>query len=249
MNTDNMSILGLTIDYGPYGWIDGFDPDWTPNTTDFGQRRYRFSAQPAVAQWNLMRFAEALYPLIGEVPPLQDAISAYADAFNAAQTEVIRDKLGLAAFEPDDHSLYTDLLELMTRVETDMTLLFRRLSTHESEGLEGLEDVFYGDVSPDVEADWRQWLKTYRVRLDRDGRPAEERRTQMDAVNPLYVLRNYLAQEAIELAEQGDASRVHELFEVMQQPYTEQPGKEHFAQKRPEWARDKPGCSTLSCSS
>ena len=125
MNTDNLSILGETIDYGPYGWLEGFDPDWTPNTTDAGQRRYRFGQQPAIAQWNLLQLANALYPLIQATEPLEEILGNYATAYEEKWQQMMANKLGLSTY---DAVLTNRLLKLLTETETDMTLFFRHLA-------------------------------------------------------------------------------------------------------------------------
>jgi uncharacterized protein YdiU (UPF0061 family) len=252
MNTDNMSILGLTIDYGPYGWIDNYDPEWTPNTTDAGMRRYRFGLQPKLGGWNLVRLAEALFPLIDDVPAIEQAIDAYETAWNAASQRMIAGKLGFESFQgAADTALWVDLIKMLQRVETDMTLFFRALSNVGAEGdpIEVIEDAFYVPLASADRDAWLDWFARYRRRISVDARPHAERKAAMDATNPWFVLRNYLAQEAIELAEKGDMSRVHALLDVARNPYTEQSKYAQFAGKRPEWARNKPGCSTLSCSS
>ncbi|MCC8361843.1 YdiU family protein [Lysobacter sp. A6] len=256
MNTDNLSILGLTIDYGPYGWIDAFDPDWTPNTTDAGGRRYRFGWQPKIAYWNLTRLAHALSLLFNDVLPLEEGLQRYMDRFVEADRDNVAAKLGLLEARDADVEAMQTLNALLQIGEVDMTLFFRALSKFDAQApVVAQIDVLFGHAFYDEEkraqtlpgfADWLQW---YSERLREDARPAEERRARMDAANPKYVLRNYLAQEAIDLAEQGDESRVIELLDVMRRPYDEQPGRERFAAKRPEWAKTKAGCSMLSCSS
>ncbi len=252
MNTDNMSILGLTIDYGPYGWVDNFDPAWTPNTTDAQGRRYCFARQPQIARWNLERLAEAL----GRIAPDPDALNAGLERFNETYSQEFQHsfaaKFGFAAWREDDAPLIEEAFDLLHRAEIDMTLFFRRLADVDprSPDTATLSEAFYdadkhvADLSA-VEA----WLRRWAARVISDNEPSPVRQQRMNAVNPLYVLRNYLAQQAIDRAEQSDPSMIHELLEVLRHPYSEQSGREEFARKRPDWARHKPGCSMLSCSS
>ena len=252
MNTDNMSILGLTIDYGPYGWIDNYDPDWTPNTTDAHGRRYRFGWQPKIGQWNLVRLAHALSPLFASAEPLQAGLQRYADACTAADRDNSARKLGLRECRDDDVELMQALLALLQTHEVDMTLCFRALAEVDPDWprLEPLYEAFYDDARREDGAPlFLDWLARYAARLREDDLPPPERIARMQAANPKYVLRNYLAQQAIDRAEQGDFGGVHELLDVMRHPYDEQPGREAFARRRPEWARDRAGCSMLSCSS
>ncbi len=252
MNTDNMSILGLTIDYGPYGWIDDFDPDWTPNTTDAQGRRYRFGQQAQVAYWNLGQFANALAPAFASAEPLHAGLGRFVDAFNAAATQNIAAKLGLLECTEDDHELMQALHSLLVLGEVDMTLFFRGLGEVDpaNPSLAPLEAAFYDPTKRrETGPGFDRWLQRYAARVQRDALPLAERRARMQAVNPRYVLRNYLAQQAIDRAEQGDNAGIQELLDVLRRPYDDQPGREQFAQRRPDWARNKAGCSMLSCSS
>lgn len=252
MNTDNMSILGLTIDYGPYGWVDNFDRDWTPNTTDAERRRYRFGQQPQIAYWNLGRLANALATVFGSHDPLYAGLQRFVDTYVEEERGNIAAKLGLAECTDEDLESMNALYELLERGEIDMTLFFRGLSDAklDAPSLDGFAPAFYDDAKRDAVAQpLVDWLRNYAARVRRDARSAAERRAQMHAANPRYVLRNYLAQEAIDLAEQGDYGRIHELLDVMRRPYDDQPGCERFAARRADWARSKAGCSMLSCSS
>ncbi|MGO4221921.1 YdiU family protein [Lysobacter sp. TAF61] len=254
MNTDNMSILGLTIDYGPYGWVDNFDPGWTPNTTDRHQRRYRFGQQPQVAYWNLGRLAGSLSLLFDGVEPLQDGLRCFVETFTAADRDNTARKLGLAECRDEDIGLMQSLQDLMTQAEVDMTLMFRGLADLDLDGdtpdPAPLREAFYDEGRRETaEPALREWLGRYAARLRDQVLPAGERRSRMNAANPRYVLRNYLAQQAIDRASQGDVAAVTELLQVMRHPYDEQPGREAFAGRRPDWARERAGCSMLSCSS
>jgi uncharacterized protein YdiU (UPF0061 family) len=252
MNTDNLSILGLTIDYGPYGWIDAYDPDWTPNTTDAGGRRYRFGWQPAVARWNLVRLAQALSPLFDDADALQAGIDAFGSAYAAADRDNIARKLGLAECRDDDAALIRDLHALLQAAEVDMTLWFRALMeiAPDAPTLAPFEDAFYDPAKRAAHApQFEDWLGRYAARLRDDPLSAADRRERMRQANPKVVLRNYLAQQAIDRAEAGDPAGIAELLDAVRRPYDDRPGGERFAAKRPDWARDRAGCSMLSCSS
>jgi uncharacterized protein YdiU (UPF0061 family) len=248
MNTDNMSILGATIDYGPYGWLEGYDPMWTPNTTDAQTQRYCYGNQPGIAQWNLARLAEALLPIV-EREPLEQGLNLYADTFNEAWHRALAAKIGLAGSQPGDEELGRELLAALAESETDFTLFFRRLAQVPLDGsdealLAPLAPAFYDPAAahPQLLA----WLRRYSARARAEGSGRVQR---MNAVNPKFVFRNYLAQQAIDALEAGDASPLERLMRVLQRPYDEQTENEEFAARRPEWARNKAGCSALSCSS
>ncbi len=262
MNTDNLSILGLTIDYGPYGWLEGYDLRWTPNTTDAQGRRYCYGNQPNIAQWNLVRLANALAPLIQDTAALEQGLAIFTDAFELASGRMLIDKLGLVSLDREgDEKLMGDLFELLQQVETDMTLFFRNLAALPVEGaadtaddsalVEPLRRAFYTDeaFAPARRSRLAGWLRRYIARVRHDAVPASVRCERMNRANPKYVLRNYLAQQAIDALERGDASIMARLMAVLQRPYDEQPEHDELADRRPEWARHRPGCSALSCSS
>ena len=260
MNTDNMSILGLTIDYGPYGWLEPYDPDWTPNTTDFGSRRYAFGQQPRVAMWNLMALAQALTPLVEDAKALRAGLDVYAETLVATQHELFLRKLGLTPLHPaSDQALTEALPAALAEPEIDMTIFFRQLANlapallaadGDEKGVfsELLEKSAYS-TAPSEDVALREWLHRYAERLRKEPASPETIQESMLLANPKYVLRNYLAQRAIEAAETGDLMPLEALFNVLKTPFAEHPEHEELAGKRPDWARDKPGSATLSCSS
>ena len=252
MNTDNMSILGLTIDYGPYGWVDNFDSAWTPNTTDADGRRYCFARQPEIARWNLKRLAEALSVIVPDSAVLTLGLGRYDEVYAEEFNGSLAAKFGLIKCAGEDAALIENAFELLHQAEVDMTLFFRGLARVDIQApkLAILKEAFYREELFDqYGADFSAWLARWAIRVQSDGVTSNVRVARMNAVNPCYVLRNYLAQQAIDRAEQGDPAMIHELLDVLRQPYEEQPGREAFAAKRPEWARHKAGCSMLSCSS
>jgi uncharacterized protein YdiU (UPF0061 family) len=268
MNTDNMSILGLTIDYGPYGFLEPYDPDWTPNITDAGGRRYRYAHQPHVVLWNLARFAEALYPLIKATEPLESALSMSVERLSRGMDDMYAQKLGLFAFQREpvgadtglasDQELVDQLLSVLSAREIDMTLFFRLLATVDCDQEPSLSDAalcapllsaYYAAPDAGAPAEMAGLLRRYAARVRLDGTPNRERALRMNAVNPKFVLRNYLAQLAIDDVEQGSERVLSSLLSVLRRPYDDQEDQHLFAEKRPEWARQRAGCSMLSCSS
>lgn len=251
MNTDNMSILGLTIDYGPYGWLEDYDPDWTPNTTDTQNRRYRFGNQPNISLWNLTQLANTLYALIEEVEPLQAILDQYRKDYFLRYHEMMLSKLGLenaAVPEP----FIQELTKLLKDSQMDMTLFFRSISAIEVPNIGELHRI--ASYLPGAEQkvaikNWEKWWNQYAYFKSELNLSDKRRSEQMKRVNPKYVLRNYMAQLAIEDAEKGNYDLIDELYQLLLKPYDEQPEMEKWFVKRPDWALNKVGCSMLSCSS
>lgn len=244
MNTDNMSIHGLTIDYGPYGWLEDFNPDWTPNTTDSGRKRYKFGNQAQIGGWNYARLLESIAPLLEQPNKLHKALDYYYETYQNYNNEMWAEKLGLDEFNTGDDKLITELTALLQSVETDMTIFFRLLSSIKEPEISHLNYAFYsGENIPKQE--WNVWLNKWWSRVKQN--PDQEK---MKLANPKYVLRNWMAQLAIDAAEGEDYSVAIELYELLRNPYLEQPEyEEKWFKKRPEWARYRVGCSMLSCSS
>lgn len=252
MNTDNMSVLGLTIDYGPFGFLDSFDPSYTPNTTDLPGRRYCFANQPDVGLWNIAQFTSAL----STAELLSDkeadyAMERYGNKFMDDYQDIMTRKLGLTKY---NKKLIGELLKNMVSDKVDYTNFFRSLSNikadpaiPEDQLLIPLKDVLL-DIGMERREAWTNWIKSYIQELSTTGVLDEERKVSMNFVNPKYILRNYLCQNAIDAAEQGDFEEVRQLLKVMQCPFDEQPGMEKYARLPPAWAH-RPGVCMLSCSS
>ncbi|CAN8299545.1 unnamed protein product [Cochlearia groenlandica] len=253
LNTDNMSILGQTIDYGPFGFLDAFDPSYTPNTTDLPGRRYCFSNQPDVGLWNIGQFAESLEvaQLINE-KEANYAMERYGDKFMDEYQVIMSKKLGLSKYNKE---IISKLLNNMAVDKVDYTNFFRLLSnvkanpdTPEDELLKPLKTVLL-DIGKERKEAWIKWVQSYIQEVSSSETASdEERKARMDSVNPRYILRNYMCQSAIDAAEQGDFSEVNNLISLMKRPYDDQPGMEKYAQLPPAWAYG-PGVCMLSCSS
>jgi len=254
MNTDNMSILGQTIDYGPYGWLEDYDPGWTPNTTDSQHKRYRFGNQPSVGLWNLTQLANALFPLIKDADALTQILSNFKIDFKQNYIKMMKSKIGLNLENEQDEALIGRLTENLRQSEVDMTIFFRTLSRFNGDidiYLDVIKQASYLD-SVDFESKvdiWTDWLTRYRIRLTQETDEPNERVSKMNLVNPKYVLRNYMAQLAIDEAKTGKYTILNELFILLKKPYAEQSEFEKWFNKRPEWAKERVGCSMLSCSS
>lgn len=237
MNTDNMSILGLTIDYGPYGFMDAFQANHICNHTDT-QGRYAWNVQPSVAHWNLYRLAGTLLPLGPDADALKDTLQCFESTFMHAFRTNLCKKMGLLQWQDGDEDLIDSWWHLLHTNKADFTLSFRELA-QAPEDPKTYADRFADPVAAQA------WLQTYLLRLEQQGGEAAERIATMNQANPLYVLRNHLAETAIRAAKQGDASEIATLVDLLRDPYTARPGYESYAALPPEWA-----CSLeVSCSS
>ncbi len=237
MNTDNMSVLGLTLDYGPYGFMDAFRINHVCNHTDT-QGRYAWNAQPSVGLWNLYRFANCFVALGADPERLKARLERYEGLFIAAYRDRMLAKLGLQAWKEGDDELIDGWWRVLHEQSADFTLSFRYLAQIDND--ESALRSLFADT-----AGLEQWLVSYRARLQDNEGDAQARASRMGRVNPLYVLRNYLAEEAIQAAAKGDMSVIDSLLQVLRDPYTAQPGMEHFAEPPPEWGREL----EVSCSS
>ncbi|MBR7798659.1 protein adenylyltransferase SelO [Undibacterium fentianense] len=241
LNTDNMSILGITLDYGPFGFMDGFNPSHICNHSDT-QGRYAYHMQPEIGHWNCHALAQAMLPLIGDIEQTQSALSNYITDFKTAYHANMLKKIGLYEETEDDQTLYESYLEIMANGLTDFTLAFRRLSQiskHNEDQDQQLRDLFIDRSGLDA------WLRQYRQRLQRETLSDEERRIRMNLINPKFVLRNHLAQQAIQKAENKDYTELHTLSQVLKRPFDEQSEFEAYAQLPPDWASEV----SVSCSS
>lgn len=241
MNTDNMSILGLTIDYGPFGFLDAFDPAHVCNHSDT-QGRYAYHRQPQTALWNLHALAQALMPLIEDTDLALAALETYRSAYPDALMRLMRAKLGLRTREDSDAELVDAWLTLLARDRVDHTLAWRRLGQFPVDAARGagpVRDLFIDRAAFDA------WAARYRQRLARESSHDGERRAAMDRVNPKYILRNHLAEIAIRQAQAGDDGEVRRLLRVLERPYDEQPENEAYAALPPDWAHS----IEVSCSS
>ena len=240
MNTDNMSILGMTLDYGPFGFIDDYDPGFICNHSDHNGR-YAFNQQPYIGLWNLSCLAQALLPLSSK-EDLKAALDRYTCLCEGRYMELMRAKFGLVETKEEDASLIQDLLALMHLHHVDYTSFFRTLGLFQAgtEALnEPLRDFFLDRGAFD------QWARRYKDRLRQVGSRDEDRMVHMNRVNPKYVLRNYLAQTAIEKAQMKDYSEIDRLLALLHNPYSDQPGMEAYAAPPPNWGKHL----AVSCSS
>ena len=243
MNTDNMSIIGDTFDFGPFAFLDDYDPSFICNHSDH-QGRYAFNQQPNIANWNLAVLAQALLPLVDK-ETLVDILDTYADSFETYFLENMALKLGLTGDAQSHKSIIEHSLKMMATCKLDFSYFFRQLSTiHQTQTHTHLRDMCLDIVAFD------NWFNEYKAVLTNNQQALNSehdatRQVRMNQVNPKYILRNYLAQNAIKAAQDGDYSEVQTLFTILQKPFDEQPEFEAYAQLPPQWGKTL----EISCSS
>ncbi|RNI26156.1 protein adenylyltransferase SelO [Rufibacter latericius] len=253
MNTDNMSILGLTIDYGPFSFLDDYDPDFTPNTTDLPGRRYAFGKQASIAYWNLGCLASAIAPLLPGTEELVAVLETYSDYFHEKYYAMMANKLGLDEVKEGDQELITRFTQTLYTLNLDMTIFFQQLMElpqelgSEEETVAHFQDSLYRDLEKGERAELHTLLQDYVTRLKANAGSREEAVQRMQKSNPRIILRNYLLHQAIEQLEKGENTLFLKLQAAMRDPYSR--NHEEFFAKRPDWASQKAGCSMLSCSS
>lgn len=253
MNTDNMSILGLTIDYGPYSFVDDYDPNFTPNTTDLPGRRYAFGKQAAIGKWNLACLAGAIAPVFPDTAPLSATLESYDDTYWVHYYGMMANKLGLDQLYEEDVTLIRQLETLLTAIKPDMTIFFQLLIDLPSslnavqDTIDHFQESFYQQPEEHDIKTLHQWMTAYIERRDKNTVSREESMELMRATNPRFILRNYLLHQAIQELEKGENTLFLKLQQAMKEPYTNK--HDAFFAKRPEWAIQQAGCSMLSCSS
>ncbi|MDX5397901.1 MAG: protein adenylyltransferase SelO family protein, partial [Hymenobacteraceae bacterium] len=253
MNTDNMSILGLTIDYGPFSFLDDYDPNFTPNTTDLPGRRYAFGKQAEIAQWNLGCLAGALLPVFPEKEKLVAALEEYGEIFWGEFYTMMAGKLGLDKLQQQDLELINSFRKTLAELKPDYTIFFQLLMglppepENEQQVMEHFADSFYQEPEAAQREQLYKLMQDYAGRIKSNTITKEQSRQRMQEHNPRFILRNYLLHEAIQELERGENQLFLKLQEAIKNPYSKQ--FDEFFKKRPEWARQQSGCSMLSCSS
>ncbi len=234
MNTDNMSVTGLTLDYGPYGFLETFDRDHVSNHSDhFG--RYSYGNQPAIARWNLEKFATCLESLVDE-KEVRDAIDIYNKAFSETYRELMLRKFGFEKEKKESLRFIEKTLGMLAEFETDYHIFLRNISDVKCDGSFG-ENPWLVELS-EASEQWRQWLREYAGELGGNSLPDPERKRLMDSVNPKYVLRNHIMETAIRGAlEREDYSEIEKVRRIFENPFSDQPGCESYAADPPVWAK------------
>jgi len=249
MNTDNMSVLGLTIDYGPYSMMDEYNLNFTPNTTDLPGRRYAFGKQAQVSQWNLWQLANALHPLIKDEKFLEDVLNDYGSYFWESHDKMLCKKFGFDQLLDNDEKFFTNWQSLMQDLQMDYTLFFNELEKYDEQKdlRQQFENVSYTFLSEEKISRLSDFIREYKSRLEKNGISREESLEIMHKTNPKFILRNYLLYQCIEEISEGKTDLLHKLLHALENPYhTIYP---EFSAKRPSGYDDVSGCSMLSCSS
>ena len=249
MNTDNMSALGLTIDYGPFSFLDEYSLNFTPNTTDLPGRRYAFGNQAKVAQWNLWQLASALFPLINDAPVLEKTLDDFSADFWSKHDTMMASKFGFNSIIESDDAFFTEVQKLMEDLKIDYTLFFSRLEnlTSDSNLRDLFKDIFYRPISDAEFKSIEIFAKNYLSRLEKNTISKEQSLELMQKTNPKFVLRNYILFECIAEISEGRREKLDKILLAIESPYKEI--YPEFSEKRPAIYDDQTGCSTLSCSS
>jgi uncharacterized protein YdiU (UPF0061 family) len=253
MNTDNMSVLGLTIDYGPYSFLDNYDPDFTPNTTDLPGRRYAFGQQANIAYWNLSCLANALVPLCADTDRLAEVLKSYEEHYWTKYYAMMAGKLGLDTVRDEDIRLFQDFEKMLASVQPDMTIFYQLLTelpldtATDSEVITHFQESLYDDLTPEQSAQLQSVIKSYQTRRKANTCNEDDTKALMQRSNPRFILRNYLLHQAIEELEKGKNELFLKLQEAIKEPYAKR--FDEFFEIRPGWAMQQAGCSMLSCSS
>ena len=248
MNTDNMSILGLTIDYGPFSMMDGYDLEFTPNTTDLPGKRYAFGKQGQISHWNLATLANAVFPLVNDADALEKILDNYGKKFWTDHDKMLANKFGLDEVLQEDERFFTDWQQLMQDLNLDYTLFFQSLESPVSEIKIGdFSNSFYRNLNENELNRLSNFIEKYQARQLKNKISETESLELMSKTNPKFILRNYLLFEAIQDAEQDNYERFFELKEALENPYENR--FPQFNQKRPSKYDNQIGCSQLSCSS
>ncbi|MDB5252490.1 MAG: hypothetical protein JWP27_1659 [Flaviaesturariibacter sp.] len=252
MNTDNMSILGLTIDYGPYSFLDDYDPDFTPNTTDLPGKRYAFGRQPSIAYWNLGCLGGALAPLLPDTKELVAILDKYESVYLQKHFAMMERKLGLDSLRPEDRALVASGEKILFTAKPDMTIFYQLLAGLPDAGdaesiIRYFEPAWYVAPSGSDADAFVAFINQYRERIASNAISPGERVQKMGAANPRFILRNYMLHNAIEELQDGEPGLFRQLETALLNPY--QPEDDRFFVRRPDWAGQKAGCSMLSCSS
>jgi len=248
LNTDNMSISGETIDYGPYGFLDEFDPTWTPNTTDAEHRRYCYENQPNTVLWNLYKVANALYSLVEYAKGFESILNRFKLEYELEFLKHMKLKLGCYGEHSSDEATIDELIELLRMSKADYSLFFRRLSELNANqlNLDQFRAVFYiQELDENLQHKWKIWFKNLEQRWGEQIQTDSERQVQMKTINPRFILRNYMLEEVIQAAESGDYQLLNEFAELIKTPYEDNPKASPWIKKKP----DTVGDSALSCSS